>query len=92
MHAGAKASLRVWQVEAEAATQKSPHEVKKRYPSASLMSESRCVFKIDGNGYRLVVKLNFELGLIRIRWCGAHVEYNRIDAETRILSPVHLPI
>lgn len=81
-HADAKGRLQAWLAEAEAATWKSPHDIKERYPSASLLGDNRCVFNIGGNRYRLVVKINYELGLIRIRWCGTHAEYNRIDAET----------
>lgn len=35
-----------------------------------------------GNQYRLVVKLHYNTGIVYIRFIGAHVEYDGINAET----------
>ena len=44
--------------------------------------ESRIVFNIKGNSYRLVTKFNFEKQWIFIRFIGKHSEYDKIDANT----------
>ena len=41
------------------------------------------VFNIKGNTYRLVVKIEYRLGRIYIRFVGSHGEYDRVDV-TRI--------
>jgi mRNA interferase HigB len=39
------------------------------------------VFNIGGNKYRLVVKLEYELQAIYIRFIGSHADYDKIDAS-----------
>jgi mRNA interferase HigB len=56
--------------------------VKQTYSNASILRNSRIVFNIKGNAYRLVAKLNFEKQWIFIRFVGSHKEYDKIDANT----------
>jgi mRNA interferase HigB len=42
----------------------------------------RVVFNIKGNDFRLVTALNYQAGVLAIRFFGTHAEYDRIDAET----------
>lgn len=79
-HADAKGRLEAWRAEARNAIWASPGDVKARYPSASLLADNRCVFNIGGNRYRLIVKINYAVGVVQVRWCGTHAEYDRIDA------------
>jgi len=74
--------LKAWHAEAKNADWRKPHDVKDRYVSASILKGSRVVFNIRGNKYRLVVKINYQLQIIYIRFLGTHKEYDRIDAET----------
>ena len=37
---------------------------------------------IGGNKYRLVVKVEYELNTVYIRFIGSHAEYDKIDAST----------
>jgi mRNA interferase HigB len=52
------------------------------YPKASILKAGRVVFNIKGNGYRLVARLQYQAGVLEIRFFGTHAEYDRIDAET----------
>ena len=61
---------------------KSPNDVKRTYANASILKDSRIVFNIKGNSYRLVTKFNFEKQWIFIRFIGTHKEYDKIDANT----------
>lgn len=61
---------------------KNPNDVKQTYANASILKDSRIVFNIKGNSYRLVTKFNFEKQWIFIRFIGTHEEYNKIDANT----------
>jgi len=82
----AEEALKAWHAEAEDAAWKTPTEVKAKYGSASILKNSRVVFNICGNKYRLVVKFNYACGdhhgVAYIRFVGTHKAYDQIDAET----------
>jgi mRNA interferase HigB len=59
-----------------------PEDVKASYPKASILKAGRVVFNIKGNDYRLVAALQYQAGVLAIRFFGTHVEYDRINAET----------
>ena len=46
------------------------------------MGNDRGVFNIKGNTYRLVVAIQYQFGIVYIRFVGSHEEYDRIDATT----------
>ena len=74
--------LKTWYDTAMNSTWKSPADVKQSYANASILKESRIVFNIKGNAYRLVAKFNFEKNWIFVRFIGTHKEYDKIDATT----------
>jgi mRNA interferase HigB len=61
----------------------SPADVKRDFRSASILEDNRVVFNIKGNQYRLVVRLNYPMQTVYVRFIGTHTEYDRIDA-TRV--------
>ena len=79
-HADCEQQLKAWYNEAEQAEWKSPNELKKDYPSASILEDSRIVFNIKGNSYRLIVRINYKYGIVWIRFIGTHAEYDKVDA------------
>jgi mRNA interferase HigB len=81
MHADAEQALRAWHAEARKAGWKTPEQIKRQFPAASIIADNRVVFNICGNRYRLVVKVLYEFGVIYIRFVGKHEDYDRIDAE-----------
>jgi mRNA interferase HigB len=40
------------------------------------------MFNIKGNDYRLIAAVQYQAGVLVIRFFGSHAEYARIDAET----------
>jgi len=60
----------------------SPNDVKQTYVSTIILKDSRIVFNIKGNSYRLIVKFNCEKQWAFIRFIGTHAEYDKIDADT----------
>src|SRR5688572_26051515 len=78
----AEEPLKAWFAEAKAAAWKSPAEIKKRYRSASFVGDNRVVFNIGGNKHRLVVHVNYGVGIVLIKFVGSHAEYDRINVET----------
>jgi mRNA-degrading endonuclease HigB of HigAB toxin-antitoxin module len=57
----------------------STSDVKRFYANASIVTAERIVFNINGNSYRLVVSVDFQKGIVWIRWLGTHRDYDRID-------------
>ena len=74
--------LKTWYDTAICADWKTPPEVKKTYSTASILKNTRIVFNIKGNSYRLIAKFNFEKQWIFIRFIGTHIEYDKIDANS----------
>lgn len=59
-HPDAEQYLKTWYDTAMGSTWRNPSEVKNSYANASILKESRIVFNIKGNTYRLIAKFNFE--------------------------------
>lgn len=78
----AEEPLMAWFAEANSAAWRSPADIKARYRSASFVSDNRVVFNIGGNKHRLVVYVNYERGIVLIKFVGSHVEYDKIDVTT----------
>ena len=76
-----KAALDAWFDEVRKAKWSSTADVKRRYASASIVSSDRIVFNMRGKAYRLVVAVDFEKGIVRIKWLGTHRDYDRIDVR-----------
>lgn len=74
-----KASVEAWFDEVRKARWTSTADVKRLYATASILSAERIVFNIKGNAYRLVVAVDFEKGIVWIKWIGTHKDYDRID-------------
>ncbi len=70
-----------WFAETQAAQWSNPQVIKRRYRHASFVGNNRIIFNIGGNRYRLVVQLNYEFGIVYIKFIGTHAGYDRIDAE-----------
>ena len=43
---------------------------------------NRVVFNIKGKDYRLIVSVQYQAGVLAIRFFGTHAEYDKIDAES----------
>ena len=78
----AQAQYDAWRAIAVAAGWRTPEDVKRSHPKASILKGGRAVFNIKGNDYRLVAALNYEAGVLAIRFFGSHAEYDKLDAET----------
>lgn len=79
-HPDCEQQLKSWYSEAEDATWKHPNDIKREYPSASILEDNRILFNIKGNHYRLIIKINYPYQMIWIRFIGTHAQYDKIDA------------
>jgi mRNA interferase HigB len=80
-HANAEQALKVWHKELVDAKWQNFNELKNDYPSASIVNNNRVVFNIKGNNFRIIVKINFDIQVVWIRFIGTHAEYDTIDAK-----------
>jgi len=83
-HKGIKAARAQHQAWLEIVTRaewRNPEDVKAAYP-ASILKGSRAVFNIKGNDFRLIARLQYQAGVVAIRFFGTHAEYDEVDAET----------
>jgi mRNA interferase HigB len=80
-HQDSEQPLRAWFAEAAKAEWSSPADIKKQHRNASIVGNSRVVFNIGGNKYRLVVAIRYEARIAFIRFVGTHVAYDGIDVE-----------
>jgi mRNA interferase HigB len=78
----ARAQYDAWRAIAERAQWKTPQDVKEAHPKASILKGGRVVFNIKANDYRLIVVVQYENGVMMIRFFGSHEEYDLVDAET----------
>jgi mRNA interferase HigB len=84
-HKGVKAARSQYDARphiAQSAQWRNPEDVKGSYPKASILNGGRVVFNIKGADYRLVAALQYQAGVLSIRFFGAHRETDEIDAET----------
>jgi mRNA interferase HigB len=78
----ARAQYDAWRAIAETSQWKTPAEVKRSHPKASILKGGRVVFNIKANDYRLITLMHYESGIVMIRFFGTHQEYDETDAET----------
>jgi len=81
-HASVKNALQRWIDFVQEVEWDSHYELKLDFPSADYVGNSRYVFNIHGNNYRLVVIVLFLEGYLNIRFVGTHAEYDKIDCKT----------
>lgn len=74
-----RSALDAWFHEAQNAEWHSSAELKELYATASIVSADRVVFNIKGNSYRLVAAIDYEKGIVWIKWLGTHKDYDQID-------------
>jgi mRNA interferase HigB len=81
-HPDARQALQSWYADVKQSQWSSPAEIKEMYRNASIINNQRVVFNIKGNRYRIVVAVQYEFGIVYIRFIGTHSEYDKIDAAT----------
>lgn len=80
-YADAEQALKAWFREVSNADWATPAEIKAVFGKKSIIGNSRVVFNIYGNKYRLIVKVNYAYRVMYIRFVGTHAQYDRINVE-----------
>jgi mRNA interferase HigB len=75
--------LDIWYREVELIVWESPNHLKSQFGgSVSILKNSRAVFDVKGNDYRIVAAINYLNASVFIKFIGTHSQYDRIDANT----------
>ena len=80
-HRAAEQALKTWVAVTKAAKWSDPAAVKRTFNSADILKNGRVVYDIGGNKFRLVARLDYQCGLLFVRFIGTHKEYDDIDAN-----------
>lgn len=64
--------------EVHSARWKTPNDLKRSYPAASIISGGKVVFNIRGNNHRLVALIQWRNDLMIIDFIGSHAEYDKL--------------
>jgi mRNA interferase HigB len=83
-HAQSRSSFIKWIDEIEGILPTGHNKLKQLFPSADYVGNKRYVFNIGGNNYRLVAVVAFVEGILFVRWCGTHAEYNKIEDISKL--------
>ena len=81
VYADADIALREWYKKTQKANWSCYADIKKSFNSADAVGNSRFVFNIKGNSYRLIVIVLFKMKTVYIRSICTHSDYDKIDAE-----------
>ena len=78
-HSNARRQLESWYDQVRKENWETPAKVREQHPRTSIVGNSRAVFRIRGHSYRLVAEVDYERGIVDIRFIGTHAEYNNIN-------------
>jgi mRNA interferase HigB len=81
-HRDSEGPLKAWFAEVEKADWSTTADIKRRYPTASIVDAERVVFNIKGNNYRLIVKVWFAGKAVWIKFVGTHADYDDVDVAS----------
>lgn len=73
-----KVALQDWYKRTSKAKWNNFSDIKKTFNSVDSVGNSRYVFNIKGNHFRLIVKIMFSIKRVYIRWVGSHKDYDKI--------------
>ena len=76
-----KSALESWHKEVLKLDWNIPNDIKEMYGSASIIGDTKVVFNIAGNKYRLIVTINYYAKIVFIKFVGTHKQYDKINIE-----------
>lgn len=82
-HPQARTPLQVWFATVGRAAWNSPADVKAEFgATVDFVADSRAIFDVSGNKYRLVVRVAYLHKRVLIKFVWTHADYDKIDART----------
>lgn len=80
-YSDSKSALESWHKEVLKLEWSNSNEVKVMYRNASIIGDTKVVFNIAGNKYRLIVSINYYAKIVFIKFIGTHKQYDKIKIE-----------
>lgn len=80
-HAECRDELLLWLDRVKKADWGTPQDITSSFPNSRGIVNSRALFKIKGNNYRIIVQINWVAKIVYICFVGSHAEYDKINAE-----------
>jgi mRNA interferase HigB len=77
-HPDATAPIASWWTMMRRKTYRTPHEVRRDFPSADFLGRGLTVFDLGGNRFRLVAHIRYDLELVFVKHVVTHAEYDRL--------------
>ena len=82
-HSAAETPLKLWYARAARARWIRPSDLRAQFgATVDFVAGNRAIFDIGGNNCRLIVKIDYAVGLVLVRFVGVHAAYDRIDPKT----------
>lgn len=78
-HGDAAKWVSSWLSEVEDGSWNTPHDIKRRYRSASFLADNIVIWNVKGNRYRLVCRVAYKTKIVSIFWVGTHAEYDKLE-------------
>lgn len=79
-----KVAVQDWFKKASKADWDNFSDIKKTFNSVDSVGNSRFVFNVKGNHYRIVALVLFQVKRVYIRWVGTHRDYDKIKNIDKI--------
>jgi len=73
-----RVALQDWYKRASKADWENFSDVKKTFNTTDSVGNSKYVFDVKGNHYRIVAKIAFSIKTVFIRWVGNHKDYTKL--------------
>ena len=82
-HPAAETPLKLWYARAARSRWLRPNDLRTQFgATVDFVEGNWAIFDVGGNKYRLIVKIDYSVGLVLIRFVGTHAAYDRIDPVT----------
>lgn len=79
-----KVALQDWYKRASKAEWDDFSDIKKTFNTVDSVGNSRFVFNVKGNHYRIVALVLFQIKRVYVRWVGTHKDYDKIKNIDKI--------
>lgn len=81
-HPDCKETLEKWYHDVKSKTWNKPGDVTRDFNTSRTIKNSRVIFGINHNDYRLIAEINYQKGWVFIKFIGTHTEYDTVDSTT----------
>ena len=79
-----RVALQDWHKRVSKADWENYSDIKRTFNSVDSVGNSRYVFNVKGNHYRIVALILFQVKRVYIRWVGTHTDYNKLKNIDKI--------